>query len=159
MSIFQTQHAALVPLLSQFPSDTHLLTFILSVLSQKVSSDSYLHTKPIPLSENEINRLYREYGIRVYCVYIQKDIGTSLLRIEIVAPEDVDEKNTCSFTEPILDLCVGCTYPGHYVPLMVHMAHEKCNIRQGCAEVLYDEIMTRTTSSEPLEQIVLSKLR
>ena len=34
------------------------------------------------------------------------------------------------------------TYPGQEYPLPIILAHEKCNIREGCAQVLYEEIIT-----------------
>jgi len=49
------------------------------------------------------------------------------------------------------------TFPGQNWPLPVMMAHYKCNIRRGCAEVLYDEMITRTTSPKMFDNIVRLK--
>jgi hypothetical protein len=151
--------AQLGGLLAQFPTDSQLLIFLLSSLARTAPPSTYLHTAVLPIETNRVTALYFDQELRIVFAYLQRDLGTSLLRVEAVVPPDVKDDEVPSFVAALLDLCVGTTYPGHYVPLVVQMAHEKCNIREGCAEVLYDEIMTRARSSEPLEQIVLTKLR
>lgn len=146
-------------LVSQFSSDIHLVVFMLSFLARKMPPSNYLYSQIVPIEDNHVTQLYFKQGLRIYFTYLQRDIGSSPLRIEIAIPEEISEEEIPAFIQPTLDLCVTSTYPGYYVPLIVQMAHEKCNIRQGCAEVLFDEIMTRTRASEPLEQIVLSKMR
>jgi hypothetical protein len=146
-------------LLELFPSDSHLLVFLLSAIAKTGADSSYLYTKPLPLEDNKVTSLYLEQGIKIVFSYVQRDIGTSLLRVEAIVPLQLTEVEIPEYFNSLLDLCVEITYPGHYVPLPVQMAHEKCNIREGCAEVLFEEIMTRARSSEPLVQIVLSKLR
>lgn len=147
------------PLLSLFPSDAHLLTFLMSALARPLPEGHWLHTKVLPMADNEVIHLYADQGVRIVFAYVQRDIGTSLLRVEVVIPESTKDADIAAFASPILELCVATTYPGHYVPLVVQMAHDKCNIREGCAEVLWEEIMTRARASEPLEQIVISKMR
>lgn len=144
---------------SMFPTDTHLLVFVLSALASKSAAPGVYLTSPIPLEDNAVSKLYSQKGLRVVLTYLQKDVGARLLRVECAIPRDLDEAQIPAFLNPVIDLVVATTYPGYYLPLPVQMAHEKCNIRQGCAEVLYDEIMTRSHASGPLEQIVISKLR
>jgi hypothetical protein len=151
--------AKLAELLGQFPTDSHLLIFLLSSLARSAPPSTYHHTKVLPIEANRVTDLYFDQKLRIVFAYLQRDLGTSLLRVEAVVPPDVKDDAVPAFMATLLDLCVGTTYPGHYVPLPVQMAHEKCNIREGCAEVLFDEIMTRARTAEPLEQIVLSKLR
>ncbi|MCK6462969.1 MAG: DNA double-strand break repair nuclease NurA [Candidatus Pacebacteria bacterium] len=157
--LIHAKDAQLAGLTVHYPSDTHLLTFLLSFLSKSMSTSGYLHTDIIPLDTNEVTKLYLKKGFRIHFAYLQREIGTTLLRVEVLIPEEIKDKDAPEFVGRILDLCVQTTYPGHYVPLLVQMAHEKCNIRQGCAEVLFEDIMTRVRTSEPLEQIVLSKMR
>ena len=133
--------------------------FVLSVIAKTRTDSFYLCTKPLPIEENHVTSLYVEQGLKIFFAYVQKDIGTSLLRVEAVVPPAANDDQAREYFYRLLDLCVEITYPGHYVPLPVQMAHQKCNIREGCAEVLFEEIMTRARSSEPLVQIVLSKLR
>jgi hypothetical protein len=149
----------LAGLLSQFPTDSHLLVFLLSVLARNASSGIYLHTTALPIETNPITEQYYGHGLRVFFAHLQRDIGTSVLRVEVVVPMSMNETAIPSFMSSVLDICVQATYPGHYIPLPVQMAHDKCNIREGCAEVLFDEIMTRARASDPVEQIVLTKLR
>jgi hypothetical protein len=146
-------------LLAQFPTDSHLLVFLLSALARAGPPSTYLHTKPLPIEENPVTKLYTEQNFKIVFAYLQHDLGTRLLRLEAVVPEALPDDDLPRFMASVLDLCVETTYPGNYLPLPVQMAHDKCNIRQGCAEVLFDEIMTRAQASEPLEQIVLTKLR
>jgi hypothetical protein len=51
------------------------------------------------------------------------------------------------------------TYPGQDYPLPIILAHDKCNIRKGCAEILYEEIITRSRSADPITQLILTQLR
>ena len=51
------------------------------------------------------------------------------------------------------------TYPGQDYPLPVILAHEKCNIREGCAQVLYEEIITKSRTVDPYNQLILTQLR
>lgn len=147
-------------LVCQFPSDNHLLTFLLSAIARSISLPAYLRTKALPLAENKVTKLYAKHGLQVFFTYVQRDVATSLLRVEAAVPPSLEGPEELEqFLEPIAELCVAATYPGHYLPLPVQLAHDKCNIRQGCAEVLYEEIMTRARASDPLEQIVLAKLR
>ena len=146
-------------LIVQFPSDTHLLVFMLSEIAKNIPSSVFLHSIILPIEENGITELYLKEGLRIYFAYLQRDIGTSLLRVEVVIPEEIKDNDLPTYFSSILDLCVQTSYPDHHIPLPVQIAHEKCNIRQGCAEILFDEIMTRARAADPLEQIVLSKLR
>jgi hypothetical protein len=158
-SSFRAIDGKLADMLGQFPTDSHLLIFLLSSLARNAAPSTYFHTRVLPLEMNRVTELYLDQELRIVFACLQRDLGTSLLRIEAVVPPDVKDDAVPEFMERLLDLCVSTTYPGHYVPLPVQMAHDKCNIREGCAEVLFDEIMTRARSSEPLEQIVITKLR
>jgi hypothetical protein len=157
--ILRTIDAQLAALLAQFPTDSQLLIFLLSSLARTASPFTYLHTAVIPIETNRVTELYFNQELRIVFAYLQRDLGASILRVEAIVPSAVKDDAVPAFMSSVLDLCVGTIYPGHYIPLPVQMAHDKCNIREGCAEVLYDEIMTRARSSDPLEQIVLSKLR
>ena len=50
------------------------------------------------------------------------------------------------------------SYPDHNIPLPVFVAHTKCEIRRGCAEVLYEEILARTRTDDPIDQMVALQL-
>lgn len=50
-------------------------------------------------------------------------------------------------------------YPHQYIPLPVELAHEKCKIREGAAETIYDEILTKSRSGSPENIMTMLQLR
>ncbi|MHA1331036.1 MAG: hypothetical protein ACTSR2_08165, partial [Candidatus Hodarchaeales archaeon] len=50
-------------------------------------------------------------------------------------------------------------YIGHHYPLPVFLAQNKCNIRTGAAEVLYEEIMTRGGKTDPQLLLIQDLMR
>lgn len=146
--------------LSQFFTDQFLIAFIFA----HIRSNGYLgplFTKWIDVSSaNDVYNLYKKYGIYVTCLFFQKSLMSPVLRLDI--PFLNPPENNSNFDEIILqaakvtDICI---LPGQDYPLPAFLAHEKCNIREGCAEVLYEEIMTKSRTADPFEQIILTQLR
>ena len=157
--VLRRTDSRLADLLAQFPTDSHLLVFVLSALARSGPPSTYLHTTVVPIEENPVTELYMEQDLKIVFAYLQRDLGTPILRVEAVVPAGLTDNDLPLFMASVLDLCVQTTYPGNYLPLPVQMAHDKCNIRAGCADVLFEEIMTRARTADPLEQIVLTKLR
>ena len=144
-----------------FPTDQHLMLMIFTKLRQDVLQGS-LYTSWIDLSELNIKpyKDYKNNGIYVTSFFYERDIKSKVLRIDIpfTSPpsENVDFVN--SMVEKIINTLDYWTYPGQD-PLPVLLAHEKCNIRKGAAEVLYEEILTKSRSVDPFDQLVASRMR
>lgn len=141
-----------------FISDAHLISYVFTKLSIK-SPTSLLYTVPINVSHtDETHEAYLKHGIEVYTIFMQKDFSRRPIRLDIAGLSDGTLDISAMAIKTVKTAALW-TYPGQNVPLPVEMAHYKCNIRKGCAEVLYDEMITRTTSPNLFDNIVRVKLR
>jgi len=145
--------------LENFPSDQHLIAYVFA----NVRYGGYhgpIFTKWIDISNSKVNRLYKQNGVHMICLFFQKDASSQVLRLDVPLlggseKAAVIDRKTIEVAKAANDW----TYPGQDYPVPVFLAHEKCNIREGCAEVLYDEIMTRSRSVDPLNQTISLQLR
>lgn len=144
-----------------FPSDQHLVAFVFSNLRY----DGYYgpcFTKWIDISEsNKQNKKYRDQGIFLACTFFQKSVNSQVLRLDLPFRNPL-EKIDAMVDERIKYVAAATnhwTYPGQDYPIPVFLAHDKCNIREGCAEVLYEEILTRTKTVHPISQTISEQLR
>ncbi|RLI98833.1 MAG: hypothetical protein DRP00_00995 [Candidatus Aenigmatarchaeota archaeon] len=147
--------------LGEFPNDLYLMAHIFA----RVRANGYsgtLFTKWIDVSEvNPTYKLYKEHGVYVITSFFQKDVRSKILRVDI--PIEYSPSENEKTTEYIFKKCIKAvdfwTYPGQDYPIPIYLAHNKCNIREGCAEVLYEEIMTRSRILNPEDHHILEWLR
>jgi hypothetical protein len=136
--------------LAAFPSDQHLMLFAFTQLRYQ-GWKGPIFTQLIDLSKNKVYKTYSKNGVHIGCMFFQKSVSSQVLRLDI----PLRQKAGLDLVKAVSDW----TLPGQDYPLPVFLAHEKCNIRQGCAEVLYDEIITRSTTTDPQNQTVMALLR
>ncbi|MEM1574157.1 MAG: DNA double-strand break repair nuclease NurA [Candidatus Methanomethylicaceae archaeon] len=147
--------------LNQFPSDQHLMAYIFA----QVRSKGYygpLFTKWIDISSsNSVYKLYKDEGIHIVSLFFQKDVKSKILRLDVPFLEPLSEKLEKIDNEimHIVKAVNEWTYPGQDSPVPVLLAHNKCNIREGCAEILYEEIIAKSQTTDPLNQAVLTWMR
>jgi len=144
-----------------FPTDQHLMLLLFTKLRQNASLGS-LYTTWIDLSKSNA-KPYRDYSnneIYVVSFFYERDIRSKVLRIDIpfTFPPSEDEDLVNSTIDKVINILNYWTYSGQD-PLPVLLAHEKCNIRKGAAEVLYEEILTKSRSVDPFDQLVASRMR
>lgn len=148
--------------LNMFPSDLQLFAFVFAhYWHQNRESDKGIYTRPIDVSEaTEVYKLYHENGLRIFSTFIQKSVGHYILRLDLpfLSDELPDESELLAQVGQAVRATFAWTYPDHDIPLPIFVADAKCEIRKGCAEVLYEEIMTRTRTTEPIDQIVALQL-
>lgn len=142
--------------LESFPSDQHLMAYVFGHLRYK-GYKGPIFTRLIDISGCKFINNYASKGLRLYCFFFQNNVSSQVLRVDFAVPTSFDKIDNELFT--IAKAVKEWTYPGQDYPLPVFLAHNKCNIREGCAEVLYDEIMTRSKSSDPLNQTISIQLR
>jgi len=115
------------------------------------------YTTPISVSNtDETHEAYLKEGIDIFAVFMQKNLACAPTRLDIPVlcdkSSDISERTTKA-----VKISALWTLPGQNWPLPIILAHYKCNIRKGCAEVLYDEMITRTTSPNLFDNIVKVK--
>jgi len=144
-----------------FPTDQHLMLLLFTKLRQNASEGS-LYTNWIDLSQLN-TKPYKDYSdneIHVVSFFYERDIRSKVLRIDIpfTFPPSKNVNLVNSTISRVINTLDYWTYPGQD-PLPVLLAHEKCNIRKGAAEVLYEEILTKSRSVDPFDQLVASRMR
>jgi hypothetical protein len=149
--------------LEMFTSDLQLVAFAFAHhWRQNGKSNKGVYTRPIDVSEaTQTYKLYRDNGVRVFSTFVQKSLGEYILRLDLPFLEaelPPRENKLLDYVTQIVGTTFVWTYPDHNIPLPIFVADAKCEIRKGCAQVLYEEIMTRTRTTEPIDQIVALQL-
>ena len=103
---------------------------------------------------------YTENGIYLVSFFYERDIKSKILRVDVpfTFPPSENVELVDSTINKVINILDYWTYPGQD-PLPVLLAHEKCNIRRGAAEVLYEEILTRSRNIDSFDQLVASRMR
>jgi hypothetical protein len=146
---------------AQFPCDQYLIAHVFA----QIRSKGYygpLFTRWIDVSDSiDVYKAYKEEGVYIICLFFQKEIRSQVLRIDIplLQPPSEDTAKVDAEVMHIVKAVNEWTYPGQDYPVPVFLAHNKCNIREGCAQVLYEEIMTRSRTTVQSDQIILTWLR
>ncbi len=152
------QDSSMKTKLDAFQTDQYLITMMFTRMRKEGYTYPYF-TRPIDVSEvNNLYKMYKEKGVHIVALFFQTAPRTPILRLDIPLLHPWDgESNTNIFH--IVKAVYSWMYPGLDYPLPVYLAHEKSNIREGCADTLYFEIMTRGYTSDPDNQLILHQLR
>ena len=144
--------------LNKFTSDIHLISYVFTK-EYFSGAKGILVTFPVDVSEeDDVHKAYLKHGIRVFSFFMQKDVYSRPIRLDI--PQKLDSNiDIKTLMLEAVKMTFVWSYPGYDIPLPVVLAHNKCTVRKGCAEVLYDEILTRSTSPDPFDNVVGIKLR
>jgi len=144
--------------INKFPTDLHLMSYVFTYMRMQLGVDDVLFTKPIETSESTpFYKAYKDEGVRIFSFFIQKDLKSLILRLDI--PSISNESQVDIGAREIAKLTAMWIYPEQGTPLPVYLAHEKCEVRKGCADVLYEEILTRMRATDPFNQIASLNLR
>jgi len=145
-------------LIMNFAWDSQLVTALFSKLVLS-GVDGILSTTAVNTSDTDAaHKAYHDAGIDVYSFYMQKAASSRPIRLDFPVLNDT-KINVKEISTKILKTTYAWSYPGIDVPLPVFLAHSKCEIRRGCAEKLYDEIITRSASTDPFENYLNEKLK
>lgn len=148
--------------LQLFPTDLQLVAFVFAHRWHVgVQPGDALFTRPIDVScATPVHRQYRDSGLRILSTFVQKSLGQYILRLDvpILEAEAANEAAVRASVMQAIDAALAWTYPEQNIPLPIFLAHAKCEVRRGCAEVLYQEIMTRTRTAGLVDQIVALQL-
>lgn len=143
---------------NKFYDDIHLVSSLFKNYraGEKMSFLNPIATKPFTLSyrdEDGAERYYEDRGVKIYRFFYQRDATAPIMQVEVATTTSEEfSRYTCN---SIIKSITYWTLRGHGLPLPSLLAHEKCTIREGCAQVLYEEIITKESSEEPTISIWL----
>lgn len=141
-----------------FLSDQQLFAYFFSNFRFENDYWDVLFSKSIDISDYDIYQMYKDNGLYVYSSFYQKNVDSKILRIDIAIPEE----KLSSAQDLVLKGIKASScwqYPKQYIPLPIELAHEKSKIREGAAEILYEEILTKSRSTSIDDQITMLQLR
>ncbi len=136
-------------MLNKFHNDLYLIATMFKFYRFKLNPNyvgplSTMLTEEIP--QNEIELKYSEKGIKIYYLFYQRNARSPILRIEIATKSQLTQEEL----NDVIEVLNYWTIPGHGLPIPALLAHEKCTIREGCAQVLYEEIITKESATSPI---------
>ena len=138
---------------SEFTNDLDLLAPGMYHLFKELSCPIY--TCPISYDEgvNKADKLietykhYQKKGLSIYYSYYKPSLRGRIFRIELASFVQLDREELLKeFHRIFVFINKVWTLPGFDEPLLITVAHNKCNVRRGAAETLYYEIITRALS-------------
>lgn len=147
---------------SSFSSDLHFLAYAFTKTRKQYGYSEPLASLHVPItSETTASLAYGRAGVDIWSFYFQFSKGVRPVRIDWCreAGSSPEEATVLAERNRIARLASLTTYPGMGYPLPVHLAHQKCSIRQGCAEVLVDEIMTGGRAAPGDESVIVEILK
>ena len=112
--------------------------------------------------ENELYALHYAGRFRIVYSYLLNDLRSDISRVEIAIPKSFPHNihNSQELLHAVLNNVVSLIPPGAGYPLPVILAHDKCSIRKGVAEILYEEVITHGLSLETHDPtLLLMKLK
>jgi hypothetical protein len=132
----------------EFASDFDLLSTVMFAAAKFGMCP--LYTYPLSYSETKdvasTYEIYKERGLNIYFSYYKPALRSRIYRVEYASSKEVSGQTAEIFRKIFNLLNKVWTITGQDEPLPIMIAHNKCNIRQGAAEKLYYEIITRTLS-------------
>jgi len=142
---------------AEFTNDLDLLSTIMFDAVKETSCPIY--TRPLNLEEdaeggNSLTLVYESYkdkGLTVYYSYYKPSLRGRVYRVEYASFKKLSEQEMLKRIDEVIGIINGVwTLPGMEEPLLITIAHNKCNVRRGAAETLYYEIMARALSTGDL---------
>ncbi len=142
---------------NHFPSDQHLFSYFFTHYRFKNNYEGMLFSNVLDLSHNETYRIYKEYGISICSIFFQKSMESTILRLDLPFIDNKTDMQQLALEGA--KAASNWQYPHQYIPLPVELAHEKCKIREGAAETIYDEILTKSRTGSPESIMTMLQLR
>ncbi len=130
-----------------FSGDEELVRTILALeMIRNPPSKGYIYyTVPREYpSDNTLYSRYKELGLSIYYSYSMHSPYSRPFRVEVALPRIIPLRKAYELTVKAVMLSHILTLPGQKYPLPVLLAHEKCRIRRGAAELIYEEILAKT---------------
>ncbi len=146
-------------LLQDMYSDFNVACHVFTHLAEK-KGEGIMHTKPfnmIELTFNAASSAYRDAGIDVYTMLFQNGALSKPIRVDIPVISGA-HPNLEEIAKKTSKIIRAWSPPNASLPVPILIAHDKCNVRKGCAEVLYNEIINKSTGDTALTNLIRAKL-
>ena len=110
------------------------------------------------LSENTASHKYHMQDIEVRSLFFQYSTRHNLIRVDIpfIRSKDIDVDDIYEIVKTNL---IEWSYPGIDIPYPVYLAHDFSKIRNGCAQKIYDDIISKNLSNKPVGQLFINMLK
>jgi len=138
--------------------------FAIQVLTRFLeNSEDVGYTKPFKFSDvknmdkyaNGANK-YINAGVDIITFLLENGFQGNPLRVDVAISTD-QKINVDKFTEKIVEYIAQWSAPGRHVPIPVSLAHDRCNIGQGAANILYSEFISHSKTGDLLQDITAHK--
>ena len=131
-------------LLSAFTGDDELAYMILKNAVEYEQNYAYIGPFKVNYDDSKLEYMkpYLEKGIEIYYIYGINRWHNKVFRLEIGAPKETSYDEISRIFDDIYRLTISVTLPGNVHPLPVVIAHEKCKIRPGAAELIYELLLS-----------------
>jgi len=134
-------------ILNEFAGDSEIAYIILSkLLLNNALKDKTIYGYLGPFKAfGGIYEEYSKHGIDIYFIYGINRHYNRVFRLELGIPqrEEVTIDTIDDHMKQLYRTIIATTLPGNIHPLPIVLAHEKCRIRRGAAEFIYEAILTR----------------
>lgn len=138
-----------------YNNDFYLFVHVFNQYRKRTSSVGPIYSNSIDISNEAIVDDYANGSIQIMSFFYQNSPTSRPLRIDWCKSREYESEDT----NRLASIVSEASLPGIPYPIPVYLAHRKCSIRQGCAEILYDDIMTRARSSSREDALILEILR
>jgi len=101
---------------------------------------------------------YYMHDVEVRSLFFQYSTKHNLIRVDIpfIKSEEIDLNNIYEIVKTNL---IEWSYPGIDLPYPVYLAHDFSKIRNGCAQKIYDDIISKNLSNKPIGQLLVNMLK
>lgn len=101
---------------------------------------------------------YYMHDVEVRSLFFQYSTKHNLIRVDIpfIKSEEIDLNNIYEIVKTNL---IEWSYPGIDIPYPVYLAHDFSKIRNGCAQKIYDDIISKNLSNKPVGQLLINMLK
>lgn len=146
-----------------FPNDMYLTTHSFAKFRLRHGYPGPLLSEPFEISHLTPNhQSYWNQGVGILSGFYQHESNSRVVRVDVPFLRNRVEVGGAAARDAFrcaAGIFHQLTLPGQSYPIPVMLAHEKCKVRQGAAEVLYLEIMTKSATVSPEDFVTLMQLR
>ena len=128
-----------------FTGDDEIAYMVLSNAVGDTDNYAYLGPFRITCYDDELRymRPYLDEGLTLYYIYGINRWRNKVFRLELGVSEDTqDNIDVSRVFDNLYKLVLTITLPGNVHPLPVVVAHEKCKIRPGAAQLIYELLLS-----------------